>query len=231
LASFPRQKVVNANPQEGAKIIIEGLLNLLEQSHNHGVKKFVYISSSMVYGSFTDDVREDYTCNPEGQYAIMKYAGELLVKDYACRKKLKYTILRPSAVYGELDVADRVISKFMSAAIRNDTLNIYGPQEVLDFTHVSDAAEGIVGATLSENTENKTYNITRSQGCDLRSAATLITKIAGSGNIKCFDRDLSFPSRGTLNINAAKQDFGFNPKISIEQGFSRYYDWYSKNSN
>jgi len=81
LASFPRQKVVNANPQWGSRTMSEGLLNLLEYSRKHGVKKFVYISSSMVYGDFQDQVREDAPCRPQGQYGIMKLAGEWLVRD------------------------------------------------------------------------------------------------------------------------------------------------------
>jgi UDP-glucose 4-epimerase len=68
LASFPRQKVVNKNPAQGSRVMIEGLLNLLEQSVKHNVKKFVYISSSMVYGDFDNDVTEDYNCKPQGQY-------------------------------------------------------------------------------------------------------------------------------------------------------------------
>ena len=64
MASFPRQKVVNANPRLGAQTMMEGLLNLCEASKKHNVKKFIYISSSMVYGDFTNDVTEDYDCKP-----------------------------------------------------------------------------------------------------------------------------------------------------------------------
>ena len=59
MASFPRQKVVNANPTMGAKTMMDGLLNLCDVSKKHEIKKFVYISSAMVYGDFTDDVTED----------------------------------------------------------------------------------------------------------------------------------------------------------------------------
>ena len=109
LASFPRQKVVNVNPIAGSQVMSEGLINLLELSKEHGVKKFIYISSSMVYGDFTDDVTEDTVCNPQGQYGILKLAGEWLVKDYARKGYFDYTIIRPSAVYGPLDVEDRVV--------------------------------------------------------------------------------------------------------------------------
>ena len=227
MASFPRQKVVNANPRLGAKTMMEGLLNLCEASKKHNVKKFIYISSSMVYGDFTNDVTEDYDCKPQGQYGIMKLAGEWLVKDYSRKGHFTHTIIRPSAVYGELDVEDRVIAKFMLTAMRDGTLNVNGANETLDFTYVEDAADGIVGAALSENTENKTYNITKSHSRTLLDAANLAVKCAGKGTINVRDKDADFPSRGALNIDAARKDFGYDPKVDVEEGFERYYEWLS----
>jgi UDP-glucose 4-epimerase len=227
MASFPRQKVVNANPAWGSRVMSEGLLNLLEASNKYEVRKFIYISSSMVYGDFTDDVTEDYDCKPQGQYGILKYAGEWLVKDYTRRTNLTHTIIRPSAVYGELDVEDRVIAKFMLTAMRGGVLNVNGANETLDFTYVEDAADGIVGAALSDNTDNKTYNITKSHSRTLLDAAQLAVKIAGKGTINVRDKDSDFPSRGALNIDAARRDFGYNPKVDVEEGFERYYEWLS----
>jgi UDP-glucose 4-epimerase len=225
MASFPRQKVVNAHPGRGSRTMSEGLLNLLDHSTKHGVRKFIYISSSMVYGDFKDDVKEDYECKPQGQYGILKLAGEWLVKDYTRRTDLVHTIIRPSAVYGPLDVEDRVISKFILRAMRGQPLQVNGAQETLDFTYVDDAADGIVAAALSDNTDNKTYNITKSHSHSLLDAANLAVKVAGKGEIVVGNRDLDFPSRGALNIDAARRDFGFDPKIDVEQGFQNYYDW------
>lgn len=225
MASFPRQKVVNANPALGARTMSEGLLNLCEASVEYGAKRFLYISSSMVYGDFKDDVKEDYNCKPQGQYGIMKLAGEHLVKDYSRRNCFTHTIIRPSAVYGPLDVEDRVISKFMLTALRGEVLKVNGPTETLDFTYVEDAADGIVAAALSDNTHNKTYNITKSHSHSLLDAANLAVKIVGKGTIDVRERDPDFPSRGALNIDAARKDFGFNPKIDVEEGFQKYYDW------
>jgi len=224
-ASFPRQKVVNSNPAWGSRVMSEGLLNLLETSKRYDVRKFVYISSSMVYGDFKDDVKEDYDCKPQGQYGILKLAGEALVKDYSRRDNLSYTIIRPSAVYGPLDVEDRVISKFILNAIRGRPITVNGANETLDFTFVDDAADGIVAAALSDNTDNRTYNITKSHSHTLLDAATLAVKVAGKGEIIVGERDLDFPSRGALNIDAARQDFGFDPKVDVEEGFQIYYDW------
>ena len=176
------------------------------------------------------DVKEDAICKPQGQYGIMKLAGEWLTKDYARQDNMVYTVLRPSAVYGPLDVEDRVISKFLLTAMRGQTLNVNGASETLDFTYVEDAADGIVGAALSNNTENKTYNITKSHSWSLLDAANLAVKIVGKGNINVRDRDLDFPSRGALNIDAARNDFGFNPQVDVEEGFQRYYDWLSNST-
>ena len=224
-ASFPRQKVVNANPILGSKVMSEGLMNLLELSDKYETRKFVYISSSMVYGEFKDDVKEDAICKPQGQYGILKLAGEWLVKDYSRRTNLVHTIIRPSAVYGPLDVEDRVISKFMLAAMRGQTLKVNGGQETLDFTYVDDAADGIVAAALNDTTENKTYNITKSHAVTLYDAAKIAVDLAGRGKIAITSRDLDFPSRGALNIDAARRDFQFSPKMDVIDGFNAYYYW------
>ena len=229
LASFPRQKVVNADPAQGAKVMSEGLLNLLESCVKYQCPRFLYASSSMVYGDFKDYVKEDAVCRPQGQYGIMKLAGEWLVRDYQ-RKGIDHTIFRPSAVYGPLDVEDRVISKFLLTAMRGGVLKVNGIHETLDFTYVDDAAQGMVQALLSEKTKNKTYNITKSHSKTLYAAAQLAVELVGNGSIAIGDKDQDFPSRGALDIAAAQQDFGFDPKIDIEEGFERYYQWLKNSS-
>jgi nucleoside-diphosphate-sugar epimerase len=230
LASFPRQKVVEQNPALASEVMSTGLINLLEAARTHQIKRFVYISSSMVYGDFESDVTEDAVCNPIGQYGIMKYMGEKLVEDYARKYGFEYVIIRPSAVYGEYDVEDRVVSKFMLGAMRGETLKVKGAGEVLDFTYVEDAAMGIAQATTSKEAANKIYNITRSSEkvYTLKDAAELAISIAGRGQIAVQDRDLSFPKRGRLNIERAIKDFNYNPTVNVEEGFRRYYDWFQR---
>jgi nucleoside-diphosphate-sugar epimerase len=230
MASFPRQKVVNANPAWGARVMMEGLINICESAKEHGVERVVYISSSMVYGDFEDDVLEDADCRPIGQYGIMKLAGEDIVKDYHRRGCFDYCILRPSAVYGPLDVEDRVVAKFMLAAMRGDTLRVNGAGETLDFTYVDDAADGIVAAATRIMSANKTFNITKSHSVSLLEAAEMIVKIVGRGTIECGDRDADFPSRGALNIDRARVILGYDPKVDVEQGFKNYYKWLSESS-
>ena len=225
MASFPRQKVVNANPAVGAKVMIEGLMNICESAKKHGVERVVYISSSMVYGDFEDQVEEDTECKPIGQYGIMKLAGEDIVKDYHRRGAFDYAIVRPSAVYGPLDVEDRVVAKFVLQAMRGDVLRVNGAGETLDFTYVDDAADGIVAAATRIMAANRTYNITRSHSVSLLKAAEMIVKIVGRGTIEVFDRDADFPTRGALCIDRAKTILGYDPKVDVEEGFQNYYNW------
>ena len=224
LASFPRQKVVNANPMLGSRAMSEGLLNLLEAAKRHSVSRFLYTSSSMVYGDFKDFITEDAICRPQGQYGILKLAGEWLVKDYQ-KYGIDYTVFRPSAVYGPLDVEDRVISKFLITAMRGGVLKVNGVNETLDFTYVDDAANGIVAALNTNTTRNKTYNITKSHSKTLLAAAELAVKLVGQGSIEVREKDQDFPSRGALDITAARTDFAFDPKVDIDEGFEIYHAW------
>lgn len=230
LASFPRQKVVNANPVLGSTVMSTGLLMLLEKAVQHGVRRFTYASSSMVYGDFSDYVTEDSVCRPQGQYGILKLAGEWLVKDYTRKHGIEHTILRPSAVYGPLDVEDRVISKFLLTAMRGETLKVNGVNETLDFTYVDDAADGFVNATLSPQAANGTYNITKSHSKTLLAAAELAVKLVGKGKIEVREKDADFPSRGALDITRARRDFNFDPKVDIDEGFEIYYRWLKNSS-
>jgi len=99
------------------------------------------LAQALVYGDFESGVTEDVECHPQGQYGIMKYMGEKLVEDYARRTGMEYVIIRPSAVYGEWDVNDRVVSKFALSALRGEELVVRGANERLDFTHVLDTAQ------------------------------------------------------------------------------------------
>jgi nucleoside-diphosphate-sugar epimerase len=225
MASFPRQKVVNANPAWGAQVMMEGLINVLESAKRHKVDRVVYISSSMVYGDFENQITEDSECNPIGQYGIMKLAGEHLVKDYHRRGAFDYVVIRPSAVYGPLDVEDRVIAKFMLAAMRGETLKVNGAEETLDFTYVDDAADGIISAATRIMSANRIYNITKSHSVTLLNAAEMIVKIVGKGTVEVRDKDADFPSRGALDIDRAKVILGYDPKVDVEEGFQRYYEW------
>ena len=229
LASYPRQKLVQENPSVASETMSTGLINLLEASKGH-VSKFVYISSSMVYGDFDDMVKETHECKPRGQYAIMKYMGEKLVEDY--KKHFDYTIIRPSAVYGPRDVEDRVLSKFVIGALRGETLEVRGATEILDFTYSTDTAQGIALAA-TKACKYDIYNITRCESTPitLEKAALTAIGLAGQGSIKLMERDLDFPSRSRLDNTRAIRDLGYNPTVDFKDGCAQYIDWVKAHLN
>jgi len=224
-ASLPRQQIAKQDPLLASDVMTNGLINVLESSKKYKIKKFVYISSSMVYGQFEDGADESKQCNPQGIYAILKLGGEKLVANY--QEHFEYIIIRPSAVYGECDSSIRVISQFFVNAIRNQKLTVYGPKEILDFTHVDDCSKGIYQAVIG-NGKHNIYNITRSadKPITLLDAAEQIVTIVGKGKIQIKDRNLEFPSRGRLNINRAKKDFEYDPKIDFNDGLMKTYEWF-----
>lgn len=224
-AAYPRAKAVDRDPEVGTEVLTTGLINLLRCSEQFNVRRFVYISSSMVYGDFNLYAYEDMECNPKGTYAILKYAGEMLTNDWCTRAGIDHVILRPSAVYGPRDVNDRVVSKFFQAAIKGQELEVRGASESMDFTYVDDCVDGIIKAALSFNSAGGTFNITRGRIRTLLEAAELIVSIVGKGTIKIVDADPSFPKRGSFSNIRAGQAFGHSSKTDIETGFEEYYRW------
>lgn len=227
LAAFPRAKVVDKNPAFSSETLIGGLLNLLELSTN--IEQFVYISSSMVYGDFFQPIKEHEPCNPKSVYGVLKLTGESLVKNWAEKTAKPYTIIRPSAVYGPLDVKDRVVSKFFEAALNDGVLKVNGENEKLDFTYVEDLADGIVSIINNPNAFNETFNMSRGHSETLLEAAKTIVGLVGSGTIQIDKPHSLYPSRESLDVTKAGKMLGFNPQTTIEEGFGKYHTWIRNN--
>jgi len=226
LAAFPRAKVVKRNPQLGCDVILKGLINLMEASLRHGVKRFVFISSSMIYGDFEYEVNpETATKDPIEPYGIMKLCAENLVRNYNRLYGLEYSIVRPSAVYGPYDIIDRVLSKFIVKAKSNQPMFINGEGLNLDFSYVDDVADGMILAATHENAANETFNITRGVSRSLLDAGELIIKYTNSSSLlEVKPNDGLYPKRGTLDISKARDLLGYDPKVDIEEGLKTYID-------
>jgi len=225
LATYPRAKIVDEDPIVGIPKVINTTTNLLWHSEKWNVKKFVYVSSSMVYGDFVDGTKEDASTKPKNIYGEAKLTGERLVKLFAKRDGLNYNIIRPSGVYGPGDMPDRVVSKFFAKAMKNETITLHNGNNKVDFTYRQDAARGIVLAALS-SVANVSFNITAGNATSLRTLAETIIKITGSeSDIEDIGNHKLYPMRGTLDISRAKDLLDYEPEFSLKQGLDSYYDW------
>ena len=228
LATYPRAKIVDNDPINGVPKVINTTTNLLWHCVHFDVKKFVYISSSMVYGHFKDGTREDANTKPINIYGEAKLTGERLVKLFAKRDNLNYVIIRPSGVYGPGDLPDRVVSKFFDKAMKNEEIHLHNGENKVDFTYRQDAAYGIIKAANSE-VANTSFNITAGNATSLRTLAETIIDITGSkSEIKDIGMHDLYPMRGTLDISRAKDLLDYTPQFTLRQGLESYYDWIRK---
>ena len=225
LATYPRAKIVDNDPIVGIPKVINTTTNLLWHSEKFNVKKFVYISSSMVYGDFVDGMKEDGNTKPKNIYGEAKLTGERMVKLFAKRDGLNYNIIRPSGVYGPGDMPDRVVSKFFDKAMKNETITLHNGDNKVDFTYRQDAATGIIQAALS-SVANVSFNITAGNATSLRTLAEMIIEITGSkSELEDIGNHKLYPMRGTLDISRAKDLLGYEPTFSLKEGLQSYYDW------
>ena len=189
----------------------------------------IYISSSMVYGNFNSTkVTEETLCNPIGIYGTLKLSGELLVKSYNQIFDLPYTIVRPSALYGERCVSRRVGQIFIENAIQNIDITINGDgNDQLDFTYIEDLIEGLTICCLKKEALNQTFNLTYGDSRRINDLIKILREEFPNINVLYNkEKEKFMPERGTLDITKAKEKIGYLPKNSIEVGYRRYIEWY-----
>jgi len=226
LASYPRAKIVNDHPEMGVENIVVGTTGMLQDCVEYNIKRFVYVSSSMIYGNFVDGTKEDFKANPINIYGEAKLAGERLTQQFNRAAGLEYVIARPSGVYGAGDIPDRVLSKFFAAAMNNRDINVHDANNRVDFTYVEDTADGIICCALEKKAANKIFNITAGSATSLGEAAEKIIQLTGSkSQIKDTGQNNLYPERGTLDIDQAKNLLNYQPQHNFEQGIKKYYEW------
>ena len=205
---------------------LENALDTVRDKKPH----FIFFSSSMVYGNFeAEAVTEDRRCEPLGIYGALKYGGEKLVIAYNQVFGLPYTIVRPSALYGERCVSRRVGQAFIENALRGHTLTINGDgTDALDFTYIDDLIAGVGLVISKEAAKNQIFNMTFGGARSLNHMAALVKEQFPRIEIEYRPRDALMPERGTLSVEKARRLLGYEPRFPLEQGFIRYMQWYKE---
>jgi nucleoside-diphosphate-sugar epimerase len=227
LAAVAHASRSNKDPYHTFDHSFRTLENALDCSRDNA-EHFIYLSSSMVYGNFDGAaVTEDTVCNPIGIYGALKFGGEKLVIAYNQVFKMPYTIVRPSALYGERCISRRVGQVFIENAMRGQDIVIKGDgTDALDFTYIGDLVNGICGCVENPEARNQTFNLTYGQAKSLNAMAEIIKEQFPGTKVRYMERDALMPERGTLNVERARKVFGYQPRFPLEIGYRRYIEWY-----
>ena len=229
LAAVSHASISNKDPKYTFDHSLNTLINSLEIARDLK-SHLIYFSSSMVYGNFdVKKVNENFNCKPIGIYGNLKLAGEMMVKSYSHVFNFPYTIVRPSALYGERCVSRRVSQIFIENALNKKKIVINGSgNEKLDFTYIDDLINGIDKIIKVKKSRNQIFNITFGEGRKIIDLIKIIKKNFPNIFIEFKSWDKLTPKRGGLSILKAKKLLNYKPRFNIEIGYQKYITWYKK---
>jgi UDP-glucuronate 4-epimerase len=195
---------------------------LLEAAKNSDIKKFVYASSSSVYGMTTGPTSEKTIPQPLSPYGVTKLAGEQLCSLYAKNFGVPTVSLRYFTVYGPGQRPDMAFAKFIRCLLEGRPISIYGDgYQTRDFTFIED----IVAANLLSTQyplHGEVFNIGGGSSVILRDVLDLMAGLTGlTPHVDWIDAQAGDPLHTWANIDNAKRKLGYHPHISIEEGLSR----------
>ncbi len=230
-ARFANEMSVH-DPLEDLRVNVEGTLKILLESAKHDVKRFVYTSSSSLYGQSNFVTKKENSFpKPSTPYAASKLSGEFYCNAIHESYSMDYTIVRLSNSYGPYDPSGKfrnVIPNFIKAALSNKNLIITGTgNETRDFTYVDDVVNGIILAGTKSNGKNEVFNLGTGKETKISLIAKQIIKHTNSNSKIIFSPRRSFDHiiRRKMDILKAKKLLGYEPKTSISDGIKMTCDW------
>ena len=218
-----------AQPRLYSDVNIAGTQNLLEFARESGIRKFVFASSSSVYGvnqkiPFSED---DPIFKPISPYAATKLAGEALCHVYHHLYGLDMVCLRFFTVYGPRQRPDLAIRKFTQAILAGQPIDVFGDGSTRrDYTHIEDILQGVLAA-LDRPLGYEVINLGESRTVELRELISLIEKV--TGKTAKLNRQPLQPGDVPVtfaDIAKARRLLDYNPRVPIEEGIVRFVQWY-----
>ena len=218
------------NPQLYIDTNITGTHNLLAAGHRSGIGRFLFASSSSVYGlaktvPFTEDLPLPQTLSP---YAATKLAGEQLCGNYAHLYGMRVVCLRFFTVYGPGQRPDLAIHKFTDSIHRGQSIPQYGDGSTRrDYTYIDDILQGVAGALRYEGPAFDIFNLGENQTTTLSELIIEIEKALGKKAIieRHPEQQGDMPLTAA-DITKARQFLGYNPQTKIREGIPKFVEWY-----
>lgn len=232
LAAFvPRSNnIKDDNLEKSIDVNIRGTYNLIELFNN--IKQIVFASTLEVYG--THDVlpiSEESSTNPISYYGASKLACEKYLYIYGKRNDVNVVILRFSNIYGPGESYNRAIPNFIKNVTNNKSPIIYGDgSELRDYIYVDDAADATICAiqkNVDDNT-NSICNIASGDVYTIKEIAEKIIKISGKDLNIIYESGSKRPTNFAFNVLRSREYLDFYPKIGIDIGLTKEYEWYNK---
>ncbi|HEV7680622.1 MAG TPA: GDP-mannose 4,6-dehydratase [Pyrinomonadaceae bacterium] len=215
-----------------AETNINGTLNLLELARRHGVKQFVFGSSSSVYGinAKVPFSEEDPIRQPISPYAATKAAGELICHTYTHLYGIRCVCLRFFTVYGPSQRPDLAIHKFARLISEGKPIPVFGDGTTRrDYTFIDDIVAGVRAAIDYAASDYEVINLGESRTVELRELISLIeTELGLAAKIDWQPLQPGDVPQTFADIAKARRVLGYNPQTQIEEGIHRFAEWFTK---
>lgn len=236
LASMAGVRWSIEHPDEYVRVNIGGFINILEGARQVGVENVVYASSSSVYGlNEMLPFREDdpiERCN--SPYACSKRAMEIFASTYHKLYGMSLIGLRFFTVYGPRGRPDMAPDKFMTAVLNGTGFKVYGDgSSSRDYTYISDIVDGILAALHNKNNVGcEVYNLGNSSPVGLMEFIHTIERVTGKSAIyEHIGDQLGDVPHTFADISKAGRDLGYSPKVSLEDGLRRLYEFKNRETD
>ncbi|MDJ0763806.1 MAG: GDP-mannose 4,6-dehydratase [Myxococcota bacterium] len=231
LAAYAGVRPSIERPSTYQRVNVEGTVNLLEQCRIHNIPKFIFASSSSVYGGRTDvPFREtDDVTRPISPYAATKVAGEALCHTFHHLFGINIYALRFFTVYGPRQRPEMAIHLFASHILRGEPLPLFGNgKSARDYTYIDDIIDGVVAA-ISHCDGFSVINLGGSNTTALNDLVDIIgnrlelTPLIKQAPDQPGDVPITF-----ADVERAKAVLGYAPKVDIREGIDRFCAWLEK---
>ncbi len=217
-----------AEPAAYVSINIDGTANLLELSRQVGVERFVFASSSSVYGKFNrvPFSEDDPIAKPLSVYAATKVAGEALCFTYSQLYPMPVVAIRIFTAFGPRQRPDLAIRKFATLIEQGREVTIYGDGSMSrDYTYVTDVAEGLLRA-LEVKDQYEIFNLGNSRPIRIDEMIEALERALGKKAIRKFLPTPPGEMTATLSdLTKSRAQLGYDPKIGFEEGIRLFVEW------
>jgi len=193
---------------------------LLEACADARISRFIYASTSSVYGEKTGSVREDAAPAPLSPYGVSKLTGEYLCHVYAHNRGLPVVILRFFTVYGPRQRPDMAFHRFIRSMLEERPITIYGDgMQTRDFTYIGDGVQAIARAAAAEGVIGETINIGGAERASVKEAIGILEELFGRrAKIEWLPRARGEPRHTWADIGKAARLLGYRPRTGLREG-------------